>query len=357
MSRIEARFWSKVSKSSEPDGCWEWTACRDRFGYGVCSKTILNTSTRAHRAIWQILFGEIPEGYVICHKCDNPPCVRPDHLFPGTALDNMRDKVAKGRAHGQNKGEEHTQSLLKNEDIVRIFQLNQDGLTCRAIGKLLLVSEYNVSLILRNKRWAHVETPFRDRVKDNTHYTDAEVVQIFRRYKELRSMRKLADELGKDSGNVHNILSRKYYSDVELPDDLKFEIQPNVKLTAEEIPKIFQFYKDGLSMQEIADQYDMDISNVLLILRRKTWKRVQVPDDLLPNIRKPNSKLDHGMVLEIFKGATLGVPRKELAKMFGVHIGTIKQVLLRKIWQEVEIPPEYMWTPKRNAPAIAESVV
>lgn len=346
MTDVEYRFWQKVCKSADPNGCWVWTAAKDYYGYGVFSRSHYNKSTRAHRAIWEILNGEIPKGYVICHKCDNPPCVRPDHLFVGTHKENMLDKVSKGRAAGQKKGENHTQSFLTEADVIRIFELNQDGLTCRDIGKLLDIAEWSVSLILRGKRWGHVETPFRDKVKDNTYFTDEEVVGIFRRYKELGSMRKLAAELGRDSGNVYNILSRKYYSHVVLPEELQFEIKPSVKLTAEDIPVIFQLFKDGLSMLDIANRYDLDVSNIGLILNRKTWKRVPIPDELIPNIKPPNAKLDPDKVVEIFRGAALGVSRKELAKMFGVHIGTIKQVLARKVWQEVEIPEDLILTPK-----------
>lgn len=96
---IEDRFWSHVVKSSDPDGCWTWDGARQQpFGYGmfgVTSKRIVG----AHRFSYQLRHGAIPEGLQVCHHCDNPPCVRPDHLFLGTAVDNSRDMVSKGRAN------------------------------------------------------------------------------------------------------------------------------------------------------------------------------------------------------------------------------------------------------------------
>lgn len=91
----ERRFWAKTDRSGE---CWLWTGAKNPAGYGSFSMN--GTNDMAHRTSWTLTYGPIPEGMFVCHHCDNPPCVRPDHLFLGTALDNMLDKVAKGRAKG-----------------------------------------------------------------------------------------------------------------------------------------------------------------------------------------------------------------------------------------------------------------
>ncbi len=80
----------------EPNsGCWLWTAYVDRDGYG--NITINRKPTPAHRASWELFKGTIPKGLLVCHKCDTPACVNPDHLFLGTHKDNIRDSFAKGR--------------------------------------------------------------------------------------------------------------------------------------------------------------------------------------------------------------------------------------------------------------------
>jgi hypothetical protein len=82
--------------------CHEWNSQRNRDGYGITKAHWHKMS--AHRAMWMATRGPIPAGMCVCHRCDNPPCVNVDHLFLGTALDNHRDMVAKGRAHWQRFG-------------------------------------------------------------------------------------------------------------------------------------------------------------------------------------------------------------------------------------------------------------
>lgn len=95
---IESRFWSKVDTSAGLFGCWLWTGATAR-GYGTFgSGGQFGRNVLAHRFAWQRKNGPIPAGMVICHSCDNPPCVNPAHLWIGTHADNVADKIAKGRS-------------------------------------------------------------------------------------------------------------------------------------------------------------------------------------------------------------------------------------------------------------------
>ena len=96
---LAERFWEHVKKPGDggEDGCWEWQgALRNGYGHFWISDEY-PYYRQAHRVSWELAHGPISEEVVLCHKCDNPPCVRPDHLFPGTRGDNRRDAQYKGR--------------------------------------------------------------------------------------------------------------------------------------------------------------------------------------------------------------------------------------------------------------------
>lgn len=95
-----ARFWSYVKKSE--DGCWIWMRAVTKFGYGSFTAPYLKRGVEhAHRVAWRLTYGDIPAGKQILHHCDNPACVRPDHLFIGTPRDNVLDAMNKGRMRNQ----------------------------------------------------------------------------------------------------------------------------------------------------------------------------------------------------------------------------------------------------------------
>ena len=91
-------FWRLINNTHIQDGCWEWQGYRNPLGYGRMRKD--GKKHLAHRISYTLFVGEIPEGKMLCHKCDNPSCVNPDHLFVGTNQDNVSDCIAKGRHKG-----------------------------------------------------------------------------------------------------------------------------------------------------------------------------------------------------------------------------------------------------------------
>ena len=147
--RFEER-WIPVPWS----GCWEWTMGRDSKGYGTISFKG-QSSTRAHRLSWELHRGPIPDGMHVLHKCDNPGCVNPDHLFIGTHDDNMADKAAKGRAPSM-AGEACPVSVLTDEAIDDIRREYATGLVKqRELAAKHGVSQTNISSIVRRATWRH----------------------------------------------------------------------------------------------------------------------------------------------------------------------------------------------------------
>jgi hypothetical protein len=105
------RFWAKVQKGGIDD-CWLWTASKDKAGYGQIGRgsKLVPGSRRPHKAsrvAWELTFGPVPDGVMVCHRCDIPSCVNPAHLFLGTQADNLADMTRKGRRIAQNSLKTH----------------------------------------------------------------------------------------------------------------------------------------------------------------------------------------------------------------------------------------------------------
>jgi hypothetical protein len=108
----------------------------------------------AHRVAWTLHHGQIPDGMSICHHCDNPPCVRPDHLFVGTHGDNCRDKISKGReAHV--RGSENGQAKLTEAEVLQIRALAPTMLQ-QQIADKFGISRKQIWAIVHRKKWAHL---------------------------------------------------------------------------------------------------------------------------------------------------------------------------------------------------------
>jgi hypothetical protein len=134
------KFWSKIEKSD----CWNWKAAKNAKGYGLLS--VDGTTKKAHRVAYELTYGPIENGLCVLHKCDNPACCNPSHLFLGTRADNNADMLAKGRhVSGSKKtpvdecfykkGEAHHAAKLTKEKVVQMRLDRKSGLSYEQLGK------------------------------------------------------------------------------------------------------------------------------------------------------------------------------------------------------------------------------
>lgn len=173
------RFMTKVQFN--PTGCWPWQAGL-AHGYGIFSAG-RQRSKRAHRWIYQYLFGPIEPSLYVCHRCDNPRCVRPSHLFVGTAEDNNRDAMAKGRkisgdAHyarqkphllargdrngarakpaSRARGTAHGLAKLTEPLVIEIRRLHAGGVTNVILAAQFSVSKSAIQGVTSRSTWTHI---------------------------------------------------------------------------------------------------------------------------------------------------------------------------------------------------------
>lgn len=148
---VNDRFWEKVAVG-EKDDCWEWKAsCRHGYGqFGVRAGYI----EIAHRYSWIIANGPIPDGLCALHKCDNPKCVNPNHLFLGTRADNTMDMCEKGRNRSRpTLGTKNGASKLSEEQVLGVVTRHTSGESIHSLSRSLKISRPSIKAILVGKTW------------------------------------------------------------------------------------------------------------------------------------------------------------------------------------------------------------
>lgn len=160
---IKEKFWRKVDKHGPIvrdglDECWIWTGSvhkRTKYGYFCLPGRM---GCEAHRVSWMIHRGDIPDGMYVLHICDNRPCVNPDHLFVGTAGDNMRDCVAKGRRKHL-RGERIGLSKLTDDQVHKILGRIANGEPLKRIAMDYGVKGNTLSSLKSGVTWNHISRP------------------------------------------------------------------------------------------------------------------------------------------------------------------------------------------------------
>jgi hypothetical protein len=149
----EARFWPRVDRSGGPDACWPWMGYREAFGHGRFWAD--GRHQLAHRVAWAFTNGPIAPDVALCHRCDNPPCCNPAHLFEGTRADNIADMVAKGRhRNGDIRGERNPNAKLTEAAVRQIRADRAAGALLREIAERHGITEGLVSMIARGLLWS-----------------------------------------------------------------------------------------------------------------------------------------------------------------------------------------------------------
>jgi len=143
------KFWSKVAITADDEKCWEWHGWKDKDGYGSIRPDPYS-HTRTHRFSWMITYGNIPDGLQVLHKCDNPPCCNPKHLFLGTTQENTKDRDNKGRGI---KGEGHHQHRLTNEQVDYIREHYLRDVKTRDLATMFGVSTTTIYNVAKRLQW------------------------------------------------------------------------------------------------------------------------------------------------------------------------------------------------------------
>lgn len=145
-------FWA-LMKTDPVSGCTIWTKARNEHNYGTLR--VVKSTTLAHRYAWTLANGPIPEGACVLHRCDNPPCCNPDHLFLGTQLENIVDRESKNRG-GDHRGVLHGKARLTEAQVLEIRALKASGIRTFHIADRFGIDRTHCHAIIKRKIWRHL---------------------------------------------------------------------------------------------------------------------------------------------------------------------------------------------------------
>jgi len=159
---LSERFWPKVNKDGPTQPhmdtcCWIWIGAITSCGYGCIQRRGRNSVVSAHIASWELENGPIPEGICVLHQCDNPICVRPDHLFLGTKKDNTADAIAKGRHYFNEPpmlyGTKSPCAKISEEDALIIRFFRKHGAPAKMLARIFSISKTEVYRVGSGQRF------------------------------------------------------------------------------------------------------------------------------------------------------------------------------------------------------------
>lgn len=187
-----SRFWKKVDKRSDHE-CWNWTAYKDKLGYGFME--VSGKKQASYRIAYMIAYGEIQNGLCVCHKCDNPSCCNPKHLFAGTQLDNIKDRNTKGRT---SKGEKHSKIMFR--------------VSARGERNGSYTHPERVARGIRNGRYTHPEKTARGEQNGRAKITESDVLRIRELRENGNTLKKIAQKFGIGISQTFEIVKHKAWT-------------------------------------------------------------------------------------------------------------------------------------------------
>lgn len=220
MENMRDAAWLMERVDVQKNGCWVWRLAKKEKGYGVFTENRNQKLVYVHRFSYELFKGPIPHGMFVCHKCDNPPCCNPDHLFTGTNSDNMRDCVQKGRhiVPLRDLGIKLTWQVLTDEQIAEIKMLINKGLRNEEIARAYGISGSTIQDIRTGRTHSKIGPSITKRqqpIKHGKKLVESDVLAIRAKYAQGDiTYAELATQYSVNSTNIGAIIRREVWQHV-----------------------------------------------------------------------------------------------------------------------------------------------
>ena len=267
-------------------GCLEWQGRKDKDGYGHTSYT--GKQYGAHRIAYQLAYNvELASNQLVCHSCDNPPCINADHLFLGTHIDNMRDMVAKGR---------HA-SKLSERNVYEIQEMLRCGEKQNEIAQMFDVGHVTIHSIAIGKQWArltgntpntfaHIYTNRGER-KGSAKLTERDVRKIQEMLRRNERRNEIAQQFSIGKTAIHKIATGESWGWLtgNTPETFAYigegrgEYNGNAKLRESDVREIRWRAQRGECQTDLAREFDVSRTTIRYIVQGKTWTSVEMSNE------------------------------------------------------------------------------
>lgn len=204
-------FGRKLDKCGGPEACWIWTGLKNKRGYGATSFDSVWIS--AHRLAFYFEHGEIPKGMCVCHKCDNPACCNPKHLFLGTRVENVSDMVSKER---QARGMKHHSAKITEQQVLEMRRLYlETKVPVRIIAERFRVKRQTASRAILGKTWRHLKGAICVVKHRGAKLNENEVIEI-RKLRETTELtiKQIAERFHISKSGCNDIIYRTRWKDI-----------------------------------------------------------------------------------------------------------------------------------------------
>ena len=282
LSKFKINFYKKTLVEDQ-SGCVVFVGGSDCGGYRRCS--VAGKVRMAHRISYELNYGSIPEGLLVCHKCDNRACVKPEHLFLGTHKDNSDDKINKGRQN--NVGSLNHRAKLNDRLVNSLIDEYNLGVSPSELSEKYKISKPNIYCILNNKIWKHIgKQVFKQNFQVhgdsciNSKLNSKDVVELHNLYTSTEvSIKQLSTKYGISQSHVRRVLSGNAWKHLKLT-PITIDRRPkgeqcNIScVSAAEVLKIRADKDAGKSYSMLAVIYGISKSAIKHIVKRRSWKHL-----------------------------------------------------------------------------------